>query len=388
MSMSLGVLSTYPPTQCGLATFSRSLVTALQWSATRKVGVVRVVDTVDDAPLPPVSSQWVRGSRDGFVAAAAALNRYDVAIIQHEYGIYGGRDGEDVLQVLRRLHVPVITVLHTVLVTPSAHQREILEELVDLSAVVVPMTQTGRRRLISHYSVDPAKIHVIPHGAVDNRSDGPELDNDGPPRILTWGLLGEGKGIEWAIEAMAQLRDVRPAPLYSVVGQTHPRVLETKGERYRDSLVARAQQLGVSDVVEFDARYLADDELRRVVRQSDIVLLPYDSAEQVTSGVLIEAIAAGKPVVSTAFPHAEELLSTGAGLLVPRHDPSAIAHALRRVLTEPGLAKTMADEAQRLAPALLWPAVVAQYRAIAADALAARSQRPATTLPSTELESA
>jgi polysaccharide biosynthesis protein PslF len=388
MSMSLGVLSTYPPTQCGLATFSRALVHFLKWSSTRRVGVVRVVDAVDGALLPAVNSQWVQGSRDGFVTAAVALNRYDVAIIQHEYGIYGGRDGEDVLQVLRRLQVPVITVLHTVLAAPTAHQREILEELAALSEVVVPMTQTGRQRLVDHYAVDPAKIRVIPHGAIDNRADGPVSDSDGTPQILTWGLLGEGKGIEWAIEAMALLRDLRPTPHYSVVGQTHPRVLETRGERYRDALVRRADRLGVSGAVTFDAHYLPGDELRRVVRKADIVLLPYDSAEQVTSGVLIEAIAAGKPVISTAFPHAQELLSTGAGLLVARRDPAAIAGALRRVLTEPGLAVAMAAEANRLAPALLWPAVAEQYRALAAEARATPSRRTGTTIVGTELASA
>ncbi len=388
MSMSLGVLSTYPPTQCGLATFSRALVDSLTWSSTRRVGVVRVVDTVDDAPMPAVSSQWVRGSRDSFLTAAAALNRYDVAVIQHEYGIYGGRDGEDVLQVLRRLQVPAITVLHTVLTVPTVHQRDILEELAALSEAVVPMTQTGRQRLIDHYAVDPAKIHVIPHGAIDNRTGGPVRDSHGAPKILTWGLLGDGKGIEWAIEAMALLRDLRPAPHYSVVGQTHPRVRETKGERYRAGLVGRAQRLGVADAVTFDAHYLPGDELRRVVRQADIVLLPYDSAEQVTSGVLIEAIAAGKPVISTAFPHAQELLSTGAGLLVARRDPAAIAGALRRVLTDPGLAAAMAAEARRLAPALLWPAVAEQYRALAAEALAAHLRRRGMAIMGTELASA
>lgn len=387
MSMSFGILSTYPPTQCGLATFSRALMDSLQSPSTGRIGVVRVVDAVDAAPLLAVSSQWVRGSRGGSLAAAAALNQYDVAIIQHEFGIYGGPDGEDVLDVLRRLHGPAITVLHTVLTTPTAHQRYIVEKIADHSAVAVVMTQTGKQRLVSHYAVDPAKVQVIPHGAVDNRVALPEHGSNTPPRILTWGLLGEGKGIEWAIEAMALLRDVRPRPRYSVVGQTHPRVLENEGERYRDGLVRRAQRLGVSDAVRFDARYLPDEALRRVVRQADVVLLPYDSPEQVTSGVLIEAVAAGKPIVSTAFPHAVELLSSGAGLLMPRRDPAAMAGALRRLLTEPGLSESMAAEARRLAPALLWPTVASHYRAVATAAVAAQLRSPVAS-PDPQMASA
>jgi glycosyltransferase involved in cell wall biosynthesis len=377
--VSYGVLSTYPPTQCGLATFSNALVDSLG-SPTDTVSVVSVVDAPDAHPLPEVAHEWVRGKIGGSAAAAAALNRYDVAIIQHEYGIFGGRDGADVLEVARALWVPTIVVLHTVLVTPSAHQRAILEELTRTCDIIVTMTHTARQRLIDHYPVDPRQVRVIPHGAVDNRSASPadaRRPVDATPVVLTWGLLGEGKGIEWAIEAMVQIGDLHPKPRYRVVGQTHPRVLERHGEQYRDGLVAQAQRLGVSESVHFDARYLKPAELHRLVQQADVVLLPYDSREQVTSGVLIEAITAGKPVVSTGFPHARELLSSGAGLVVDRRDPAGIAAALRRVLTEPELAARMSAEASRIAPELLWPAVADKYRGAAAEVL-----RPETVLAS------
>ena len=155
------------------------------------------------------------------------------------------------------------------------------------------------------------------------------------------------------------------------MGETHPKVVEREGERYREGLQASARALGVEDLVTFDGRYLATGELQSLVREADVVLLPYDSRDQVTSGVLVEAVTAGKPVVSTAFPHAVELLSSGAGILVPRQDPAAIAAALRRVLTEPGLAQEMAAEADRIAPELLWSAVAEQYRDVAARALGA-----------------
>ncbi|MEV6767397.1 glycosyltransferase [Nocardia sp. NPDC051030] len=336
------------------------------------MGVVAIVDTPEPTPPPEVTHQWARSARGGAAAAAAALNRYSIAIIQHEYGIFSGRDGMDVLETVRALRVPAIVVLHTVLVTPTSRQRAILEELAHTCVAVVTMTKTARQRLIDHYAVDHTKIRVIPHGAADNRA-GQHSDQHQPitrsPVILTWGLLGEGKGIEWGIDAMAQIADLRPAARYRVVGQTHPRVLERFGESYRTGLIDRAERHGVGNAVHFDDRYLSRAELYRLIRQADVVLLPYDSREQVTSGVLIEAVAAGKPVISTAFPHARELLSSGAGLLVERESAAAIASALRRVFTEPGLAAQMGAEANRIAPELLWSSVSRKYHELAAAAL-------------------
>ena len=379
MSVSFGVMSTYPPTLCGVAGLTGGLVDALRSAS----DLVRVVDVVDSVGLQsrPAVSQWVRGTPGD--SAAAVLNGCDVAIIQHEYGIYGGVHGEDVLEVVRALAVPVIVVFHTVLQTPNARQRSILRELAELSASVVTMSQTARRRLTEHYGVDSRKVRVIPHGALEN--DEPEVErvDPGARQILTWGLLGYGKGIEWAIEAMAMLRNLRPAAQYSVVGQTHPRVLEQHGERYRQSLVDRAARLGISGAVRFDDRFVAADELQRIIRRSDVVLLPYDSNDQVASGVLVEAIAAGKPVVSTDFPHARELLATGAGLLVGHRDPLGLAAALREVLTEPRRAAAMASEARRLAPAFKWPVIAGQYHQAAVDAMALHAEpRSAAALTS------
>lgn len=375
MSVTYGVLSTYPPTQCGLARFSESLVDALT-GPVDEVGVVAVVDETDGSPRAEVFHQLVRGAAGASAAAAQALNTCDVAVVQHEYGIFAGRDGADVLTVVRQLRVPTIVVLHTVLERPTIHQRTILEELASACSVMVTMTQTAHDRLIGFYAVDPVKVRVIPHGAADTRSPAIPAGEDPAvgrppdrapqrPVVLTWGLLGQGKGIEWGIEALALLGDLEHRPRYLVVGQTHRRVLETVGETYRDALVQRVHRCGLADTVHFDARYLEADELHHIVRTADVVLLPYDSLEQVTSGVLIEAVVAGRPVVSTAFPHAVELLSDGPGLLVPRQYPQAMAAALRRVLTEPGLAQAMSAKADALAPTLLWPTIAQQYRDLA-----------------------
>jgi glycosyltransferase involved in cell wall biosynthesis len=237
------------------------------------------------------------------------------------------------------------------------------------------MTPTARRRLLQGYVVDPARVSVIPHGAPDNRRAGgprPERAASGrpglvPPRptIITWGLLGPGKGIEWVVEALAGLLDLDPEPRYLVLGETHPKVVEREGEKYRNGLMEQAKRAGVAHLLEFDDRYLSVAGLGRLIAGADVVVLPYDSREQVTSGVLVEALAAGKPVIATGFPHAVELLGGGTGLVVPHGDPAAIAAALRRVLTEPGLADQLSARAAAVAPQLLWPAVAQRYRVLA-----------------------
>jgi glycosyltransferase involved in cell wall biosynthesis len=306
----------------------------------------------------------------GWRGAVSALNDFDVAIVQHEYGIYPGSDGRDVLPLLRSLTVPSIVVLHTVLSDPTAGQKAVLEQVVAAAGAVVTMTCTARDRLLAGYAVDPTKVKVIPHGAANHV--GVATGARQRPHLLTWGLLGPGKGIEWALRALARLQDLDPTPTYTVAGKTHPRVLERHGEAYRAGLHRLGAQLGVAPAVHYDPVYRDDDSLSRLIRSADVVVLPYDSREQVTSGVLIEAVAAGIPVVATRFPHAVELLAGGPGLLVPHQDPSALAAAIRRVLTEPGLAAKLADRTRARTPTLLWPAVAARYDALAERLLGVR----------------
>ena len=374
MGIRIGVISTYPGTQCGIATFAESLVTNLI-EAGADVGVIRIVDA-PEAQTEPVVFQWITGRLGAPERVAEALADYDVALVQHEYGIFGGADGSDILEVVAQLRMPVISVLHTVLTNPTQHQRSVLARLCAASAGLVTMTETARQRLISGWGVHPSRVFVITHGAVANLADAVPHRQvlSSPPKILTWGLLGEGKGIEWALQALARLQHLSPTPQYRVVGQTHPRVLERDGEAYRDRLLALTARLGLTNSVRFDGHYLPGPELRQIVRDADIILLPYDSREQVTSGVLTEAVAAGKPIVSTSFPHAVELLSGGVGLLVPQRDPEFLARALGRVLTERGLAERMAVAAQGLAASLLWPAVATRYIDLASSTVAAAAQ--------------
>jgi polysaccharide biosynthesis protein PslF len=376
MSTRYALLSTYPPTQCGLATFAAGLVAHLPRPGDQ-VAVVRVLDEPAPRPAPEVVHDLVTGSIASATAAVDVLNSFDVVIVQHEYGIYGGPDGQDVVSLLEALYVPTIVVLHTVLAQPSPRQRAILEGVIAAAGAVVTMTKTARSRLLNCYGSPPGKVVVIPHGTADHRVTASSQRGAGRPKVLTWGLLGPGKGIEHAIDAIAMLRGRGLEADYQVAGQTHPRVLDRDGEAYRQALIARALHRDVADRVHFDARFVPAGALGQLIGAADVVLLPYDSLEQVTSGVLIEAVAAGKPVVSTCFPHAVELLGGGAGLLVGRQDPTGIAGALQLVLTEPGLSARMSRCSADLSPYLLWPAVARSYRELASSLAAERAGAPA-----------
>jgi polysaccharide biosynthesis protein PslF len=356
---SIGILSTFPPTSCGIATFSAALAAGL-------IGEGASVDVVRCGPTPDVEDVLVVGSitdsgEPGQRLAIGALSRNDLVIVQHEYGLYEGVDGESIIELVASIDAPVVVVAHTVLTEPTENQRRILELVCRSAEAVVVMTRTAHARLLAGYDIDGAKVHVIPHGAATPLAapSASQRRPGTPRRLLTWGLLGPGKGIEWAIDAMDELGDVDPRPEYVVAGATHPKVRERDGEAYRQMLVSRAAS-SIVDIT-FDDAYRDLMSLTDLIQSADLVVLPYDSRDQVTSGVLVDAVAAGRPVVSTAFPHAVELLGTGAGIVVPQRDPVALGRAIRSVLTDPSLASSMEAEARRLAPGLAWSAVAHRY---------------------------
>jgi glycosyltransferase involved in cell wall biosynthesis len=361
---SFGILSSYPPTPCGLATFSAALASGLSVHGS-EVNVVRVVEAGEQiAPNDRVIGELVNGSARSVNASSDALNLSDVAIVQHEYGLYGGADGDEVLEILGALDVPSIMIAHTILTNPTSHQRSVLNDAAALADQVVVMTEAARARLCENFEVDARKVTTIAHGAAVPAGRATP-DRVGRPTMLTWGLIGPGKGIERAIEAMRTLQDLPMQPRYLVAGQTHPKVLAAQGESYRRARMHQAEQHGLSSSVVFDADYRDVVSLTALIQSCTVVVLPYDSKDQVTSGVLVDAIAAGRPVVATAFPHAVELLSSGAGLVVDHDDPDAMALALRRVLSRPELAAHMAAEASRLAPSLGWSNIAGEYLRLA-----------------------
>lgn len=367
----MGIVSSAPPTPCGLATFTSALGVALARRGA-DVGVVRVLDEFDDA-VPgelPVWAELVARQPNTRGPALRALNSCDVVLIQHEYGLYGGRDGSDVLRILEGLHVPVVSILHTVLASPTRHQHDVLNEVIRRSHHVVVMSANAEQTLRSANFIGATPLSIIPHGAELTFSDERRAAN-ARPTLLTWGLLGPGKGIEWVIDALTILRDLDPAPHYIVAGRTHPKVLAREGDRYREMLQRRVLENDVGHMVSFDDSYRDLASLQELILSADVVVLPYDSKDQATSGVLVDALAAGRPLIATAFPHALETLSEGAGIVVTQRDTEAFARAIRQVIVDPQLATTMANAARVAAQSLSWDAVAEKY-ALIADASVAK----------------
>ena len=372
-ALRIAFVGTFPPTQCGLATFTESLVDSISYRAGRAVEpvVIRLIqpnEPTGGAARPTVD--WIAGDAASFDQVRATVEDVGVVILQHEYGIYGGPDGDEVLDLLRTTTTPSIVVLHTVLAEPTPHQRAVLEEVIARTDVTVTQTEAARVRLANYAITDPERVIVIPHGAwTEPTGEGHRPER---PLVLSWGLVGPGKGLEHGIAAMARLGDLTPAPRYLIAGETHPKVRAAQGERYREMLQASAIERGIAHHVVFDATYRDAPSVAALIGRADVVLLPYDSPDQVTSGVLVEALAAGKPVVATTFPHAVEALASGAGLLVGHGDDQAMADALRRILTRPDVADAMRREAARVGADLRWPVVAQRYLTVIHDLLADR----------------
>jgi len=367
--MSMVLIGTYPPTECGIATYTANLRSGLDRAgvACRVVRVLERGDTRDtQPPIDPndvLVDWWALDDPEGPERCARTASRFDAVLLQHEFGIYPGPDGVDVVRFAEACRAPLFTVLHTALRTPTSSQREIIEGIARQSVLVIVHSAVARDRLLAAHDIDASQVVVVPHGATPNLSGPPALTSP-DPIVLTWGLLGPGKGIERGIRAIAQLRRQGLDARYVIAGETHPNVRKREGEAYRDGLCELASELGVGDLVEFRGTYASWAELRAVVRSADVVLLPYDTRDQVTSGVLVEAIAAGKPVVATAFPHAVELSRTGAVEVVGHDDDDAIAHILARILDDDQLRDRMRAAARAESAQYAWPIIGTRIRTL------------------------
>lgn len=357
--LALLFVSTYPPTRCGLATFSKSLFDALVIARGSRAGLGIAAVGSPSLEYPPEVVVNLHPEA-GLRLPRRFASTFDVMVLQHEFGIFGPDDGIRVLDLVTSADLPVISVLHTVLAEPSNRQRYIIETLAENSAGLVVMSEAARERLEMSYDVAGCPVETIPHGTV--LAD-PLPSFDRPrPMVLSWGLLGPGKGLEVGIRAMRRLRHLKPAPIYVIAGQTHPNVLKSQGESYRIGLAELAQDLGVADMIRFVNRYLTADDLVQLRSQASVALIPYENNVQVTSGALVEAIGAGLPVVATRFPHAIELLSGGAGDLVEHGDARGIARSLERLLIDPVRRRNAARAIDALKPHLSWSAVGAAYQ--------------------------
>ena len=295
--------------------------------------------------------------------------RVDVVSVQHEYGIWGGEDGEHVLDFVRALRVPAVATLHTVLRDPSPHQRSVLADLVATAETTVVMSQSAANLLTDTYDVDQRRLAVIPHGVpnlplVDSARVKPRLGVDGHDVILSFGLLGQGKGYELAIDALPAVAAAHPDVLYVIVGATHPELIRSEGEAYRDSLVAQIRRLGMERHVRFIDRFVGRGELTKWLEAADVFVTPYPNMDQIVSGTMSYAMGAGRAIVSTPYIYANELLADGRGVLVAPRSTAALAEGLNAVLGDAELRAAIGRRAYAYSRRMIWSAVGAEYGAI------------------------
>ena len=366
----IAFLGGYLPRLCGIATFTHDLCEAVAEAApTFECYAGAMNDRIEDYDYPPrVRFELDEKDLDSYRRAADFLNfnNADVLCVQHEFGIYGGPAGSHLLALLKEVRMPVVTTLHTVLQNPNADQRKVMEELVRRSGRLVVMARKGAEILRETYGVPDGKVDVIPHGIPDMPFIGSgfykaQFGVEGRMVLLTFGLLGPGKGIEYAIEALPEIVKRHPNVVYLVLGATHPHLVAREGESYRLGLERLAEDRGVKEHVIFYNRFVSMDDLKEFIGATDIYLTPYLNEAQITSGTLAYVFGAGKAVVSTPYWHAQELLADGQGILVPFRDPHAIAEGVCAFLDDPVRLQTTREKAHQLGRAMIWPAVAQRY---------------------------
>lgn len=379
-------VSTYAPHRCGIATFTSDLATAV---GQREIVALHPADAPGPYPIE-VRHRIRRDVQTDYGSVARALNASDVDVvsIQHEYGIWGGADGAYVLDFVRTLQMPAVATLHTVLRQPTARQRLILTELIAASARTVVMSRTAAALLTHAYGVEPARLEIVPHGVphlplVEPDTVKPGLGLEGRRVILSFGLLGPGKGYESAIAAMPAVARAVPNATYVILGATHPDLIHREGEAYRQSLQATAEALDVTDHVQFVDRFVSKVELGTWLKAADVFVTPYPNLDQIVSGTLSYAMGAGKAIVSTPYAYARELLADGRGRLIQPGSTDALAASLTELLRDPELRHTLGRRAYEHSRGMIWSEVGLQYRQVFAEA--ARSAHRASPSPKREL---
>ncbi len=366
----IAFLGDYPPRLCGIATFTHDLCEAVAGAAPSSncfVGAVN--DRLEGYQYPlRVRFQMQEKDLDSYRRAADFLNfdNADVLCVQHEFGIFGGPAGSHLLSLLKEVRMPVVTTLHTVLREPNETQRTVMMELIRRSDRMVVMAHKGAEILRETYGVPDAKVDLIPHGIPDI----PLMDSgfykeqfgvEGRTVLLTFGLLGPGKGIEHAIEALPEIVRHHPEVVYIVLGATHPHLVAREGERYRLGLERLAENRGVKEHVIFYNQFVSIEDLKEFIGATDIYVTPYLNEAQITSGTLAYVFGAGKAVVSTPYWHAQELLADGRGVLVPFRNPQAIAKGVCELLDDPARLEHMRRDAHQMGREMIWPAVAQRY---------------------------
>lgn len=363
-------LGSYPPRECGIATFTRDVVEAYDRQFGTRSDVIAIDEAGGEVRRYPsdVVARISQVDHRSHIRAAEFVNRSaaDLLNVQHEYGLFGGDRGEWLVDLLAALKKPAVLTLHTVLPEPDEKMLSVTRELCRHSAKVVSLSETGRELLERVYGIDPRKLRVIHHGVPDVPFQGTQAAKAsfgiGERAVIsTFGLINRGKGLEYAIEAMRAIVAQHPETLYLILGETHPVVRRQEGESYRESLQELVRSYGLQYNVQLVDKYLEYDEVVRYLGATDIYLTPYLNPTQIVSGTLAYAVGCGKAIVSTPYLYAEELLAYGRGFIVPFRDAGAIASRIVDLLDDPALRRATERRAYRFGRQMTWPHVALEY---------------------------
>ena len=354
---------------CGLATFTCDIMEkASIYESEHRFHHAAVMR---DGERSSATVQLAENAREAYAAAARTINaaRYDAVWIQHEFGIYGGPDGEWILDFAERVAAPLIITFHTILAEPSAGQRAIMKRLVALASRIMVMSDEGRMLLVEHYDASPESITLIEHGAPDRPFSKETQAAGSSITLATFGLIGPGKGLETALDALTKIKPDHPKIKYRIIGATHPVLLAREGEAYREGLKSQIRRLGLQDNVEWVDRFLDIEELLEELEQCQIYLTPYPNLHQSTSGTLSYAVALGKAVVSTPYVHARELLRDDCGRLFPVGDSDTLAAIISDLVDRPSKLHALQQRAYQRGRLTIWPEFVKNVDAMVSGAV-------------------
>lgn len=365
----IAYISTYPPRECGIATFTKDLITAVDRCHEFKSQTVIAInekETIYNYDRR-VKCQIERDSAEDYIKAADFVNssRVDLVNLQHEFGLFGGEWGEYINLFLENLQKPVVTTLHTIMSDFELKALKVLKQIAHHSAALVVITKAALQ-LLENYDIEHQKVNVIPHGCPDvpfvaSETIKPSLGLDGRIVLCTFGLINRGKGVEYAIQALPSIVTKEPRVLYIVIGETHPEVRKIEGESYRMKLMRLVDELGLVEHVRFHNRFLSKPELIKYLQATDIYISPYISPNQISSGTLVYALGTGRAIVSTAYLHAREVLANGRGLLCEFKNPNSIAKSIEKLLKDETLRRSMAKKAYKYSRKFVWSNVAQQY---------------------------
>jgi glycosyltransferase involved in cell wall biosynthesis len=364
----VALIGNFPPRKCGIATFSKDLFEGIKSSGTA-VAVVAINDGLKTYNYPPeVEFEIEQNEIVSYIRAANFLNanNFDAVILQHEYGIFGGKDGRHILQLLKRLQMPVLTTLHTIVDEPTLGQREVLQELATLSRKLISISKKGIELLQEVYGIPESKCEHIHHGVheiqnLDITRVRQRLGLEDRKILLTFGLLSRNKSIEVVIKALPQVVEKHPEVLYIILGETHPHVLKHEGEDYRHSLMRLVSKLKLEKNVIFINRFTTNRELFEFLKLCDIYVIPYLGEKQISSGTLIYTMGAERPIISTPFWYAQEMLAEDRGLLFDFNDAVALGEKILFLLESEEERRRIGGNALALAEQCYWPKVGQKY---------------------------